>query len=60
VKVGDLVKAPHVEQRNVGFIVHIKKTNVSHKLQYWVKLLDREMGPFPFLASQLEILSKSS
>ena len=46
-KVGDLVKVPHVADNlsksnnrkgSVGFIVKIDRSPISHKIRYWVKL----------------------
>jgi hypothetical protein len=67
VKVGDLVKALHVDENlgngksNVGFIVKIDRSSTTRKLRYWVKLFGGwNISPFPFMERQLEVVSKSS
>lgn len=67
-KVGDMVKALHVDEKNlsngrsnVGFIVRMDRSPVSHQMRYWVKLLGGwNIGPAPFMERQLEVVSKSS
>lgn len=64
--VGDIVKALHVAndldkgRRNVGFIVKVDQSELTKKHRYWVKLFGGwSVGPVPFLAKQLEVLSES-
>ena len=66
-KVGDMVKALHVDEnlsngkRNVGFIVKVDQSLLTHKPRYWVKLFGGwNIGPFPFTERQLQVVSKSS
>jgi hypothetical protein len=69
-KVGDLVKVPHVADNlsksnnrkgSVGFIVKIDRSPISHKIRYWVKLFGGwNLGPVPFMGRQLKVISKSS
>ncbi len=66
-KVGDMVKAVHVaeglrgsKRGNVGFIVRIDRSPVSHRMRYWVKLFGGwNIESFPFMERQLEIISES-
>ena len=65
--VGDLVKVPHVadnlskKRRNIGFIVKIDRSPISHQKRYWVRLLGGwSIGPCPFMGRQLEVISKST
>ena len=65
--VGDLVKALHVAENldngksNVGLIVRVDRSSLTHQLRYWVKLFGGwNIGPAPFTERQLEIVSKSS
>jgi len=67
VKVGDIVKALHVDENldrgrsNVGLIVRVDRSPVSHRMRYWVKLFGGwNIGPAPFMERQLEVVSKSS
>ena len=64
--VGDIVKALHVAndldkgRRNVGFIVKVDQSELTKKRRYWVKLFGGwNLGPVPFLATQLEVVSES-
>ena len=66
-KVGDLVKALHVAENldngrsNVGFIVKVDRSSLTHQLRYWVKLFGGwNIGPAPFTGRQLEVVSKST
>ena len=65
--VGDLVRARHVDgnltngRSNVGFIVRMDRSPVSHRVRYWVKLFGGwNLGPVPFMERQLQVVSKSS
>ena len=65
--VGDLVKARHVDEdldngrSNVGLIVRVDRSSLTHRMRYWVKLFGGwNIGPVPFTERQLEIVSKSS
>ena len=64
-KVGDLVKALHVAEdldngrSNVGFIVKVDRSPVSHQLRYWVKLLGGwSISSAPFMGRQLMLISE--
>ena len=66
-EVGDLVKAIHVAENlddgrsNVGFIVKVDRSSLTHQLRYWVKLFGGwNIGPAPFMGRQLEVISKST
>ena len=66
-QVGDMVKALHVADNlsagksNVGFIVKVDRSPVSHKIRCWVKLFGGwNIGPVPFMERQLEVVSISS
>ena len=55
-QVGDMVKALHVADNlsagksNVGFIVKVDRSPVSHKIRCWVKLIGGwNIGPVPFM-----------
>lgn len=58
-KAGDLVRAIPVKERNIGLILKIDRssTTMGYSKRYWVKLLGRPSGPFPFLEHQLKVLS---
>ena len=65
--VGDIVRARHVDgnltngRSNVGFIVRMDRSPVSHQMRYWVKLFGGwNLGPVPFMERQLQVVSKSS
>ena len=63
--VGDMVRVAHLgenlsrDRRNVGFIVKVDRSTMTKKIRYWVRLLGGwRVGPFPFTARQLEIISE--
>ena len=62
-KIGDLVKAKHVNKKNVGIVVQIDEINeniyVEGGTRYWVKFCGHNTGAFPFQIRQLEVLNES-
>ena len=65
-KVGDIVKALHVAENlddgrsNVGLIVKVDRSSLTHQLRYWVKLFGGwSIGLAPFMERQLEVISES-
>ena len=55
-KIGDLVKAKHVNRKNVGIVVQIDEN--IYGASYWVKFCGRNVGAFPFQIRQLEVISE--
>jgi len=65
VQVGDIVKALHVDENldngrsNVGLIVRVDRSTLTHQMRYWVKLFGGwTVGPAPFTERQLQVISK--
>lgn len=58
-KIGDLVKAKHVNRKNVGIVVQIdENVYLDGGASYWVKFCGRNVGAFPFQIRQLEVISE--
>ena len=64
--VGDMVRVSHIggwlskKRRNIGLIVKVDRSPVSHKIRYCVKLFGGwKVGPVPFMERQLELISES-
>jgi len=57
-KIGDLVETIG-GPKLVGIIVKIEKSIWTDRWRYWVKLADKDMGAYPFLESQIKVVSSA-
>ena len=57
-RIGDLVQTIGGPQI-IGIIVKIEKSVWTNRWRYWVKMADKNMGAYPFLDSQIKVVSSA-
>ena len=57
-KIGDLVETIGGPQI-IGIIVEIEKSVWTNRWRYWVKMVGKDTGTYPFLEKQIKVISSS-